>query len=165
MATYAPLLAHKNGWQWRPDLIWFDNRTVVPSGSYYVQQLYAANRGSRVIPLTLDGKPAAGNRGQSGLFASAVYDDDSRCYIIKAVNTGDEDVTLTIRPRLKKKTALSGDVETVTLASDTPEADNTFENPTRIVPATSTLTLGADRNLTDTLPPLTFRLYRLPLAR
>lgn len=165
MATYAPLLAHKNGWQWRPDLIWFDNRTVVPSVSYYVQQLYAANRGSRVIPLTLDGKPAAGNPGQSGLFASAVYDADSRCYIIKAVNTGDGNVTLTIRPRLKKKTALSGDVETVTLASDTPVADNTFDNPTRIVPATSTMTLGADGNLTDTLPALTFRLYRLHLAR
>lgn len=66
MATYAPLLAHKNGWQWRPDLIWFDNLTVVPSVSYYVQQLYAANRGSRVIPLTLDGKPAAGNPGAVG---------------------------------------------------------------------------------------------------
>ncbi len=25
MATYAPLLAHKEGWQWRPDMIWFDN--------------------------------------------------------------------------------------------------------------------------------------------
>ena len=94
-----------------------------------------------------------------------MYDDDSSCYIIKAVNTGDEDVTLTIRPHLKKKTALSGDVETVTLASDTPEADNTFEHPTRIVPATSTMTLGADGNLTDTLPALTFRLYRLHLAR
>ncbi|HZI25296.1 MAG TPA: alpha-L-arabinofuranosidase C-terminal domain-containing protein, partial [Chryseolinea sp.] len=25
MASYAPLLAHAEGWQWTPDLIWFDN--------------------------------------------------------------------------------------------------------------------------------------------
>ncbi|MBQ1222169.1 MAG: carbohydrate binding domain-containing protein, partial [Alistipes sp.] len=25
MATFAPLLAHIEGWQWRPDLVWFDN--------------------------------------------------------------------------------------------------------------------------------------------
>ena len=25
MCTYAPLFAHVDGWQWRPDLIWFDN--------------------------------------------------------------------------------------------------------------------------------------------
>ena len=24
-ASYAPLFAHVEGWQWRPDLIWFDN--------------------------------------------------------------------------------------------------------------------------------------------
>ena len=25
MCSYAPLLAHTEGWQWTPDLIWFDN--------------------------------------------------------------------------------------------------------------------------------------------
>ena len=25
MATYAPLFAHVEGWQWRPDLFWYDN--------------------------------------------------------------------------------------------------------------------------------------------
>ena len=29
MATYAPLIAHVEGWQWRPDMIWFDNLTSV----------------------------------------------------------------------------------------------------------------------------------------
>ena len=33
MATYAPLFAHVEGWQWRPDLIWFDNLNVVRSCS------------------------------------------------------------------------------------------------------------------------------------
>jgi Alpha-L-arabinofuranosidase C-terminus. len=25
MCSYAPLFAHVDAWQWRPDLIWFDN--------------------------------------------------------------------------------------------------------------------------------------------
>ncbi len=25
LATYAPLFAHVDAWQWNPDLIWFDN--------------------------------------------------------------------------------------------------------------------------------------------
>ena len=44
MATYAPLFAHVEGWQWRPDAIWFDNLRFCKSVSYYVQQLYALNK-------------------------------------------------------------------------------------------------------------------------
>ena len=29
MASYAPLFAHVDAWQWAPDLIWFDNLRVV----------------------------------------------------------------------------------------------------------------------------------------
>ena len=53
MATYAPLFAHVEGWQWRPDLIWFDNLNSVKSVSYYVQQMYARNMGTNVVPATL----------------------------------------------------------------------------------------------------------------
>ena len=50
MATYAPLFAHLEGWQWRPDMIWFDNSDSFRTASYYVQQLYAANKGTNVRP-------------------------------------------------------------------------------------------------------------------
>ena len=53
MATYAPLFAHVEGWQWRPDLIWFDNLRSVRTCSYYVQQLYSHNKGTNVLPLTM----------------------------------------------------------------------------------------------------------------
>ena len=36
---------HVEGWQWRPDLIWFDNLSSVRSANYYVQQLYGENKG------------------------------------------------------------------------------------------------------------------------
>ena len=74
MATYAPLFAHVDGWQWRPDMIWFDNLGVVRTASYYVQQLYSHYKGTNVLPLTMQGKNITGAEGQNGLFASAVLD-------------------------------------------------------------------------------------------
>lgn len=87
MATYAPLFAHTEGWQWRPDMIWFDNLHAVRTSSYYVQQLFSRNKGSQVLPLTMNQKPVAGNDDQDGLFASAVWDKDTREIIVKVVNT------------------------------------------------------------------------------
>ena len=66
MATYAPLFAHVEGWQWRPDMIWFDNLNSVRTVSYYVQQLYAQNKGTNVLPLTMNKKSVTGAEGQNG---------------------------------------------------------------------------------------------------
>lgn len=87
MATYAPLFAHVEGWQWRPDMIWFDNLNSVRTTSYYVQQLYAQNKGTNVLPLTMNKKNVTGAEGQNGLFASAVFDKDKNELIVKVANT------------------------------------------------------------------------------
>ena len=39
LATYAPLFAHVDAWQWNPDLIWFDNLRMLRTPTYYVQQM------------------------------------------------------------------------------------------------------------------------------
>jgi alpha-L-arabinofuranosidase len=54
MASYAPLFAHAEGWQWTPDLIWVDNLNVLRTPNYYVQQLFSRNRGDVVLPVTID---------------------------------------------------------------------------------------------------------------
>lgn len=97
MATYAPLFAHIDGWQWRPDLIWFDNLRSFRSCSYYVQQLFACNRGTHVLPLTMDGRVVSGQEGQKGLFASAVIDDNRHEIMVKVVNTSSEEQPLSLR--------------------------------------------------------------------
>ena len=84
MATYAPLFAHVEGWQWRPDLIWMDNLTTVRTPNYYVQQLYGQNPGTHVLSLLEGKKPVT---GQDGLCASAVYDKNTNGYIVKMTNT------------------------------------------------------------------------------
>ncbi len=60
MASYAPLFAHVEAWQWRPDLIWFDNLQTVGTPNYYVQKLFSTNKGSDVLPVLMDGKVIEG---------------------------------------------------------------------------------------------------------
>ena len=91
MTAYAPLFAHVEGWQWRPDLIWYDNLSLTRSCSYYVQQMYSTNKGTHVLKLLDDmQKPYTGAAGQDGLYASAVYDETDNSIVIKVINIGDE---------------------------------------------------------------------------
>lgn len=143
MATYAPLFAHVDGWQWRPDMIWFDNNSSVATTSYYVQQLFSQYKGSNILPATLDGKPAAGNEGQNGLFASAVVDKKAGEYIVKVANTSDKTQTLDIALRgLGKKAKIDGASMTLLTAADT-DAENTLEEPFKIVPQESQIPVSA----------------------
>lgn len=160
MATYAPLFAHVEGWQWRPDMIWYDNLNSVRTVSYHVQQLYATHKGTNVLPLTMDKVPVTGAEGQNGLFASVVYDKDTEEYIVKVVNTSDKVQPLTLKfDGLKKKETLSGG-RCIKLTSAEPDKDNTLENPSAIVPRESAL-LVSGQSLNAELEANTFAIYIL----
>ena len=141
MATYAPLFAHVEGWQWRPDMIWFDNLKSVRTCSYYVQQLYSHNKGTNVVPLTMDKKPVGGQEGQDGLFASAVWDNNTQEYIVKVINTSDKSQSVTLDFKgLKKKNKLTNG-KCITFHSDNLDADNTVDNPNVVLPKESEVTI------------------------
>ena len=129
MATYAPLFAHVEGWQWRPDLIWFDNLRSVKSVSYYVQQMYAKNMGTNVVPATL-ATPTP--KGEDGLFTSAVFDKNTGEYIVKVINTTDKVQTVDIKFDGLKK--IEGNAATVTLDCSDYTLDNTLDHPNAIIP-------------------------------
>lgn len=161
MATYAPLFAHVDGWQWRPDLIWYDNTRMFKSVSYYVQQMYACNKGTNVLQLSMNGKPVAGQEGQDGLFASAVVDKQKGEIIVKVINTSDkaQDVTLNLNGLKGSRSA-----SVTTLHSDNMDAENTLDNPNAIRPVESTATCQSKKNmnvLNDQLPAKSFRMYRI----
>ena len=161
MTAYAPLFAHVDGWQWRPDLIWFDNLRSFRSVSYYVQQMYAQNCGTNVLPLTMDKRPVGNQDGQDGLYASAVSDKPSGEIIVKVVNTSRsaQDITLNLQ-------GLKGDhtAQTLTLSHDGMDDENTLDNPTRITPRPGTCAVTAGKKaatIEDKVPPMSFRLYRI----
>jgi alpha-N-arabinofuranosidase len=84
MASYAPLLAHVEAWQWRPDLIWFDNLTSIGTPNYYVQKLFSNYKGTNVIQVQAGGKPLT---GQDSLYASGTIDKGAGKVYIKMVNS------------------------------------------------------------------------------
>jgi alpha-N-arabinofuranosidase len=79
MSSYAPLFGHEDAWQWRPNLIWFDNLMSYATPNYYVQQLFSRNRGDVVLPVELiDSRPPRPAMGGIGLVttgASAEFKD------------------------------------------------------------------------------------------
>lgn len=159
MATYAPLLAHVDGWQWRPDMVWFDNLESVPTASYYVQQLYAQNKGDVTVPLTMAGKPVAGNADQAGLFATACRETENGDIVVKVANTSSEPRDIDMNFEGMKKAGMQS-VEITTLHSDQPDVDNTLENPNAVTPQTATVALDNVKQYTTTLPAETFAVYR-----
>ena len=153
MATYAPLFAHVEGWQWRPDLIWMDNLTTVRTPNYDVQQLYGQNPGTHVLSLLEGKKPVT---GQDGLCASAVYDKNTNGYIVKMTNTSTapKEVVITF-----KGIKSLGNGKVTTLHADRMDAANTIEKKNNVVPKTADV--QADGNvLRTTIPAKTFAVYR-----
>lgn len=160
MATYAPLFAHVEGWQWRPDMIWFDNLNSVCTVSYYVQQLFATHKGTNVLSLTMNKKPVTGAEGQNGLFASAVCDKNKNEIIVKVVNTSGKKQSLSlIFNGLKKKEVLSG-ARCIKLSSTGMDKDNTIENPLAIIPQETSFDVNG-HTLNVDLEPVTFAVYIL----
>ena len=161
MATYAPLFAHVEGWQWRPDAIWFDNLRSFKSVSYYVQQLFAMNKGTNVLALTMNKKPVAGQDGQDGLFASSVFDQATGQIIVKVVNTSKQPqaISLNLQGLQGARTA-----ETITLCHDGMDDENCLDNPEKITPKTGSLECEAGKKntvLNDELQPMSFRIYKI----
>ena len=152
-ATYAPLFAHVEGWQWRPDLIWFDNLSSVRSANWYVQMLYGTNKGTNVLPLTENGKAVT---GADGLYATACLDKPAKSYIVKVANTADKPQQLVLTFNGVKSLKAG---KAITMQSSDAQAENTLQNKNVIVPVTTDV--NAEGNvLRVTIPAKAFVVYR-----
>jgi alpha-L-arabinofuranosidase len=129
MASYAPLFAHVDGWQWTPDLIWFDNLRSYGTPDYYVQKLFSNNRGSKVIPLTRDGVALT---GQDGLYGSACFDDATHELIVKLVNTSGIGKKQLVHVEGLKKTAETAAL--TVMKSGSLEQVNSLDDPKALSP-------------------------------
>jgi alpha-N-arabinofuranosidase len=129
MASYAPLLAHTEAWQWTPDLIWFDNMGSYGTPNYYVQKLFSTNRGTELLPVHRDGEAVT---GADGIYASAVWDADTEELIVKLVSNNDSPVPLELKMNTGRKPA-SGSEKLVLQNTDL-TAMNSMEDPEHVVP-------------------------------
>ena len=157
MCTYAPLFAHVDGWQWKPDLIWFDNLRSVRSANYYVQQLYGHNVGTNVLT-TVENKLALA--GQDGIYASSALDKTKNEIILKIANTSD--VAKKISYSFNGLKAAERIGTQTTLKSENPDQENTLDNPNAVVPTTKDIKVSGN-TLEVELAPKSFNLYTIKL--
>jgi len=139
LCSYAPLFAHVDGWQWTPDLIWFDNLQSFGTVNYYVQKMFSNNKGSEVLPMVMNNKPLT---GQEGLYGSATWDQNSHEIILKLVNSKSEPqpvkVVLDRTKKLVKKARM------ITLQSDSLSTFNSLEHPRLLVPVENEVVLKGE---------------------
>lgn len=155
LATYAPLFAHVDAWQWNPDLIWFDNLRMMRTPNYYVQQMYGMNAGTDVLRLQMDGKPVV---GQDSLYATASLDAPTGEIILKLVNAGSVPANVQVNFNGLKKRQLIGGSCTYLQNCDW-KTVNTLEQEA-LAPRIRPVQVGA-QSLDLELQPRSFSVYRL----
>lgn len=146
MASYAPLLAHVDAWQWRPDLIWFDNLTTIGTPNYYVQKAFSNYNGTRIVPALSGGKPLT---GQDGLYVSSTIDMKSGKLYVKIVNSTDKTkpVTLALGTLPYERSA-----EKETLRSDSQDKFNSIADPKIVYPVQTTVKVAAKKIISEAEP-------------
>ena len=158
MASYAPLFAQANGWQWAPDMIWFDNLQVYGSPDYYVQKLFSLNKGTDVISIKLDDKNIV---GQNSLYASAVMDIPNKQLIIKITNTAESSQAVVYEFEGKTKLKKNGSVEEI--ADAELKQSNSFKLPEAVSPQKRVITLNGNK-LNMVLKPYSFNVIKVPFS-
>ena len=146
LTSYAPLMAHKEGWQWTPDMIWFDNLTSYGTPNYQVQKLFATNSGTSLAKVTEDGKDLI---GQEELYASAVVDAELGELIVKVVNTSSEAKEVEVSLNGKK---INKNGKMMVLQHTDLTAENSFESPDNIVPSEESIQAKSGKVKTSLKP-------------
>jgi alpha-L-arabinofuranosidase len=130
MASYAPLFANSQAWQWTPDMIWVNSLQSFATPNYYAQMLFSRNRGSVVLPVSYsDSVPS--------FFVSAARDDAGSEIILKAVNASPEAVEAAVD--LEGVATVSPTAQSIILSSAKLSDQNSFEDPARVSPKTTAL--------------------------
>lgn len=150
MASYVPLLAHIDAWQWTLDAIWFDNLRSYGTPNYYVQNVFARNVGTRIVPVT----PQA----QGGLYTSAALDEGTHELIVKAINATPS--TRAAEIHLNGGKAF-GQAKVTTLGSADLKAENSFDRPRNVAPEYSTFEVKSGV-IPISLSPSSVTVYRIP---
>ena len=131
MSSYAPLAGHVDGWQWKPNLLWFDNLNSYCTPNYYVQQMFSVYTGDKVLPVKSD-------IAEGKLFTTASLNTTGGRIYLKAVNPGPDSVTATIQ--LQGAEEIASKARVIALAGR-PDDENSIMQPKKIAPVEKTVDL------------------------
>lgn len=156
LASYAPLLAHREGWQWTPDLIWFDNLTAYATPNYYVQQLFSANKGTHTISI-LNGKENV--TGQQQVYASSVIDKNTKEIIIKVVNASAQSQSYDFQVKGVSKVKQTA---SLTVLKNELTAVNSFQDPGAVKPTETTIPVKG-KTISASLAPYSLSVIKIKI--
>ena len=159
MASYAPLFAHVDAWQWSPNLIWFDNLRSFGTPSYYVQKLFSQHTGTDILPITLNGSAL---NGQQQIYASALRNMKTGEVILKLVNTSTASMVMKIN--LAGVGRISKSAQSFVLASEDLKTENNLDAPKRLAPVEAKVSIKA-AEFDHTLPPQSLTVLRVAYAK
>ncbi|RXG16112.1 alpha-N-arabinofuranosidase [Leeuwenhoekiella aestuarii] len=156
LTSYAPLMAHAEGWQWTPDMIWFNNLESYGTPNYQVQKLYSTNKGTDLIAVTQDGKNLV---GQDGLYASATLDSEAGEVVVKVVNTSSDVQEISLNFKGKK---LKGKGKVLVLKEENLSQENSFESQDEISPITEEIKVRGSSAMYE-VAPYSLNVIRIPI--
>jgi alpha-N-arabinofuranosidase len=154
LASYAPLFAHVDAWQWTPDMIWVDNLNAYGTPNYQVQKLYATNKGTDVVPILSNNETVT---GQDGYYASATVDKKSNEVIVKITNNNPESKEVEFNIEGLRKLPSKGTM--IYISSDDLADVNSIENPVNVSPKQKAITAKGNK-VKATLAPYSFNVIK-----
>ena len=160
MTSYAPLFARKNGTQWNPDLIYYDNERPFLTCSYYVQQMFGLSSGNYYYGdcVKFEGDAADVCQPQENVHygQSVVLNTKTRQLFVKVCNATAEPKTAHFDLSRFKGVKFA---EKMTISGQ-PEDENNFEKQP-IVPVKETVKMK--KRMDVEVAPYSFSLYTIKL--
>ena len=161
MTCYAPLFGNEDAWQWRPDLIWFDNLNVYGSANYYVQKLFSLNPGTTLLKAQISDVPNLNDKTKA-MTVSSTFDEDTNEVIVKVVNVSAKDIETQIELQGVTKAGPQADV--MILSSEDFNDENSIKNPKNIYPKKSSMSITG-LTFSYNFSPYSFTILRIPVEK
>ncbi|KAL9239571.1 hypothetical protein vseg_013880 [Gypsophila vaccaria] len=162
MVSYAPLFVNQNNRRWNPDAIFFNSNQAYGIASYWVQTFFKESSGAMLLDshLRIHAK-------DDNIYATAVKWTDKaekKNYVtIKVVNFNHRSAKLDISFEGIDRKSMKLVRQTV-MSSDDLEGDNSFDNPTKVVPETTTFKGKEKKNIDElVVEPYSFTAFDLML--
>lgn len=150
-AAFAPLFNNINGTQWDYDMINFNASHVYGIPSHVVQRIFAENRPTWTVSATVTNGSLVTN------VAAGVRADGA--VIVKLVSYGSQGGTV----RFAFDDHLNLDsVANVNMLAGSPDAENSFAEPTHVAPVVTQAHAAADGSFSLVLPPWSLAVLTLP---
>ncbi|XP_006652147.1 alpha-L-arabinofuranosidase 1-like [Oryza brachyantha] len=160
MASYAPLFINDNDRAWNPAAVVFNSWQQYGTPSYWMQTIFRESSGAMLHPVTIDSVYS------NSLAASAItWQSSNGSFLrVKIVNIGFNPVNLMVSTT-GLKASVNTRKSTVTIfTSKNPSDENSFSNPTNVVPVTRELP-DAGEELSAFLGPCSFTSFDLALGQ